>query len=210
MDSLERFCATLLAEGRAVFSERPMPPAGDATATAAVLAEAFAAERRSIAGPPIAFDPALACAAAEVVRQACWGAVCHDEASDAIRGRLALHGPPRTASQHASADLTLRYLPQVLRRLRAVGPADPLAGFLGDLLRQWPLSGVLSDVRQAPTTPLEFGGHDGLMLLYAERLARHPKGAWVPRGRPREYAGLVFQELGLELPAHTAEVTFDA
>jgi hypothetical protein len=55
------------------------------------------------------------------------------------------------------------------------------------VLRQWPLSGVLSDVTEPPLTPPEFDGNPGLMLLYAERLARHEKSAWVPQGEGREY-----------------------
>ena len=43
---------------------------------------------------------------------------------------------------------------------------------------------------------LDFGGHEGLMLLYAERLARHEKPAWRPVGRPFEYVELVLRDLG--------------
>jgi hypothetical protein len=160
---------------------------------------------------PIAFDAAVACEAAELVRQACWSAVCHDEAADLIRGRFVMSRAPRSASQHLSADLTFRYLPQILGRARALGPSDPFIGFLSDVMRQWPLSGVLSEVREPPLGPLDFGGHEGLMLLYAERLVRHARPAWVPAtGRPREYAALVFQECGRTLPPPAAEVLCNA
>ena len=48
---------------------------------------------------------------------------------------------------------------------------------MADVLRRWPLSGVLSDVVEAPIGPLEFGGHPGLMLLYAERLGDNDRPA---------------------------------
>jgi hypothetical protein len=53
------------------------------------------------------------------------------------------------------------------------------------------LSGVLSDVEDEPTTALEFGGHKGLMLLYAERWVRNEKQAWRPQGRGWEFVELV-------------------
>ena len=87
---------------------------------------------------------------------------------------------PPTPAHHLSADLTLRYLPQVLNRARGLDPTDPLIGLLEDVLRRWPLSGVLSDVAEAPLGSLEFGGHPGLLLLYAERLAANDRPAWRP------------------------------
>jgi hypothetical protein len=85
--------------------------------------------------------------------------------------------------------------------VRALAPDDPLAGLLANLLRQWPLSGVLSDVSEAPLTLPEFGGHPGLLLLYAERLARSEKPAWMPGGKGREYVELVFHGLGKDRSA---------
>ena len=74
----------------------------------------------------------------------------------------------------------LRYLPQVLKRARGLDPTDPLIRLLEDVLRRWPLSGVLSDVARARSRPLDFGGHPGLLLLYAERLAANDRPAWRP------------------------------
>ena len=52
------------------------------------------------------------------------------------------------AAHHLSADLMLRYLPQILKRARGLDPSDPLVGLLEDVLKRWPLSGVLSDVAE--------------------------------------------------------------
>jgi hypothetical protein len=94
--------------------------------------------------------------------------------------------------------VTLRFLPQVHRRARAVAPDDRLAALLAGVLRQWPLSGVLSDVEEGPAAPPDFGGHPGLLLLYAERLARNEKPAWLPAGPGLEYLELVLADLGRE------------
>jgi hypothetical protein len=148
-----------------------------------------------VAGPPIPFDAETALTASEVVRQACWFLVHHGEPEAELDGSLRMHGTPTMAAQHLSADLLLRYVPQIYQRARAHAPTDRLTILLERALRQWPLSGVLADVEEAPTTPLDFGGHPGLMLLYAERLARHKKPAWVPAGRPFEYVEWVSPDL---------------
>lgn len=210
MDSLERFCSRLLNEGRVVFDEPPVAPARDRDGAAAFLSRAFSVERMRIAGTSIAYDPDVAVEAAELVRHACWALVCHDEPAEALGVRLSMRHAPKTAGAHLSADLTLRYLPDVLRRVRALTPTDSLVALLSTTLRQWPLSGVLSDVREPPLSPLDFGGHDGLMLLYAERLAARAKATWVPRGRAGEFAALVFQETGRPLPSPVPEAARDA
>ena len=86
----------------------------------------------------------------------------------------------------------LRYLPQVLKRARGLDPSDPLIGLLEDVLRRWPLSGVLSDVTEPPLGSLEFERHPGLLLLYAERLAANDRRAWRP---PQNGPGWAYYEL---------------
>jgi hypothetical protein len=196
MDSLDTFLHQLLHDGRVVFRGRPAPPDGPEDRAAERLARAFAGERLEVAGPLVPFDPRAALAAAELLRQACWALVNHDDRVEALEGRLRMPFDPRSPSHHLSADLTLRYLPQVHRRAKSFDPADPLPALLADVLRRWPLSGVLSDVDDGPATPPDLGGHPGLMLLYAERLARHERPAWRPEGRAFEYVELVLRGLG--------------
>ena len=128
----------------------------------------------------IEFDPRTACEAAELVRQSELGAgparrspggpqaTAQDDraAADGVAAPLGRsHAAIRTADHQAGAGLD---------------PSDPLSGLLGDLLRRWPLSGVLSDVEEAPLLSLDFGGHPGLLLLYAERLAQNDRPSWRP------------------------------
>ena len=103
-----------------------------------------------MAGPPIAFDPQIACAAAEFLRQASWALVSRDERLTDLEKRLKMPDSPLTPAQHLSADLTLRYLPQVLRAARGLDPSDPLVAAARERPRRWPLSGVLSDVEEGP------------------------------------------------------------
>lgn len=173
-----------------------MPATGSASGALQLLSRAFERVRLDVAGPLIEFDPKAAVSAAEFLRQACWAMVCRNERAENLGRRLSLRVSPRRAlaSTHLSVDLTFRYLPQVLRRARGIDPDDVLVSIITDALCSWPLSGVLAEVDEPPAfqESLEFDGHSGLMLLYAERLAAHDRPAWRPaEGTPLEYFELV-------------------
>ena len=193
MNDLTEFLAGLFQEGRITFLRPPVPLASTPLEAIGLIERAYAAYRLDIAGKALALDAGIAYAAAEVVRQASWALVCHHDRVEDLERRLAMPQAPATAAHHLSADLLLRYLPHVYRRARALDPSDVLVGLLERVLRQWPLSGVLAGLDEGPTSALDFGGHEGLMLLYGERLARHgsPTSPWRPVGRPLEYVELV-------------------
>src|SRR5207247_4672134 len=92
-----------------------------------------------------------------------------------VESGLPLFAPGPDAADHATADVVLRFVAGVHRRARAVEPAGALSVRLEELLRRWPLSGVLAEIDAAPLTPVEFGGHPGLLLQYAERFAARPR-----------------------------------
>jgi hypothetical protein len=196
MSPLAEFLHALLREGRVLLRAQPPEPAGRPADALAVLQEAHADYRLAVAGPPLDFEPDTALAAAELVRSACWSLANHDQPEEVLQKALVMSRPPRSPAEHLSADLVLRFVPQLHRRARALDPADRLTELLAVLLRQWPLAGVLSGVEEGPSEPPEFGGHPGLLLLYAERWAANPKAAWLPRGRGFEYVELVWGELG--------------
>ncbi len=199
--ALDEFLTQLFDQGKIVF--RTAPRDRPTASAVAVLAAAFEACSLAVAGPRIAFDPEIARAAAELLRQASWALVNRDEGMTDLVKRLKMPGSPLTASQHLSADLTMRYLPQVLRRARGLDPSDPLVAQLANVLRNWPLSGVLSDVTDGPLVPLQFDGHPGLMLLYAERLIGNDRPSWRPiqKGPSWDYYELVLQEHGQPAPS---------
>ncbi len=196
-DAFEDFLSRLLHEGSVVFREAPapLPAAGASHHALSLLTQAFERVRLDVAGPEIAFDPGAAGEAAEFVRQACWAMVCRTERVQDLGRRLVLRTSPAKASPstHLSIDLIFRFLPQVLHRARGIDPGDALVTMIADALRAWPLSGVLADLDEAPLDPkaLGFGGHPGLLLLYAERLAAHDRTGW----RPEEGPGLEYFDL---------------
>jgi hypothetical protein len=201
MSPLAEFLRAFLLEGRAVLRGPPGPAADADPDAARVLRQAFEAHRLHVAGPPLELDLKTAQAAGLLAWRACWFRVSHAEPDAALEKLLTLPDPPRSPAEHLSADVVLRLLPAVHRRARALNPADRLPALLAEVFRRWPLSGVLSDVEEGPLTPPEFGGHPGLLLLYAERLAGHEKPAWVPRGPAAEYVELVWAEQGRDASA---------
>ncbi|HEX8200740.1 MAG TPA: hypothetical protein VF590_09650, partial [Isosphaeraceae bacterium] len=118
-----------------------------------------------------------------------WALFNRDARADQLRRLLAMPHDPTSPEHHLSADLVLRHLPQLYRRARAFDPADALPGLLAEVLRRWPLSGVLAAPDEGPGTPPDLGGHPGLLLLYAERLAAlaQEAPAWGPTGAAAGY-----------------------
>jgi hypothetical protein len=206
MAGLYAFVQELLTTGRVVLRQRPVAPtARDRTETARFLAGVYADLRLEVAGPLLDFDEAAALTAAERVWWASWFLVNRSEPESEVEQALSLPPPPRSAAQHLSADLTLRFLAGLHGRARALVPDDVLTRRLEEYLRGWPLSGVLADLGEPPSTNPEFD-HPGLQLLYAERLAHRLRPTWVPAPRAtgncpstRDRVDLVLHERGLLL-----------
>lgn len=203
MSNFHEFLSQLLSEGRVVFRSSKAPSDRPAPQDIALLEQAFRAYRLQVAGPAIPFDPAVGYSAAELIRQASWTLVNHEDHVSRLRERLKMPIEPQTPSHHLSADLTLRFLPQIFNRASALDSSDPFIDLLKGLLVRWPLSGVLSDVAERPLTSLEFGGHPGLLLLYAERLSSNDRPSWRPTGKGLglEYYDLVIEERGRSKPS---------
>jgi hypothetical protein len=189
----------VLALGESVQEAPPTLTPPERPGVLAVLRTAFDESALDVAGPPIAFEPDVALAAAVLLARACWLLVGADEKEPPT---LTLRAEPVSPSAHLSADVALRFLPAVYRRAKARSTAEPLAAAVEKLLRVWPLSGVLTDLDGTPTTPPEFCGHSGLQLLYAERLLATGRSGWMPAvGAAREWVERVYSERGKPVPA---------
>ncbi len=147
MTAFHEFLTQLLDQGKIVFRSATAPHDRASARGVAILAEAFETTGLSVAGPRITFDPSSRLRGGRARPAGELGpglprrtrGRSGEATEDAwLAGRLR-----RTTSP---ADLMLRYLPQILRRARGLDPSDPLVELLANILRRWPLSGVLSDV----------------------------------------------------------------
>ncbi len=189
LDPLAAFLPPLFSQGRAFVLPDPSPRQASPRVIL-LLREAFATFCLDLAGAPLKFDPVVAALAAEVVRQACAALVDRSKRPEDLAVVLRMPHPPRSSSEHLSADLTFRYLSQVHHRAKSVDPIDPLVAMLVKLLREWPLSGALADLEEPLASSPDFDGHRGLMMRFAERLVARRRESWYPDGVAGEYIEL--------------------
>jgi hypothetical protein len=196
MPALATFLQQLLFEGRISLHA---PPDVDDAGAAVILRQAYDAYVLSLAGPALTFDAQIALSAGRLVLAASWYFLNPGLLIEEPKKTLSMPSPPAKPEDHLSADLVLRFLPTLHRRAKSLMPNDPLPQALEQMLRQWPLSGVLADIDDPPLTPVDFGEHAGLQFLYAERLAQHERPGWFPAGRGIQYVELVWQQLGKDV-----------
>lgn len=194
MGGIVEFVSGVVTAGHARLREPPTMTPADREPLLAVLQRAQHVERLSLAGPSLNFVPETALMASAFTARACWYLVHRGDANAEVERTLALPPQPRTAAEHFTGDVMYRFLPVVHRRARALDPRDVLTTRLQEHFLRWPLSGVLSDLDDGPVEPVDFAGHRGLALLYAERLAVNPRRGWVVQGEVREFIELVFAE----------------
>jgi MoxR-vWA-beta-propeller ternary system domain bpX4 len=168
---------------------------------------ALAAQSLTLAGPPIVGSLDALLPALHVVYRFGRRALHPETTSAEADASLKMPQPPRSAAEHLGADLALRFLPGLLQRLVARDPGDELALAAKRVLCEWPLSGVLADLREPPTSPLDFGGHLGIRFLYAERLAERERPGWYPPAEASDGLEMVRQTLGRPTAPRTEEAT---
>lgn len=192
----------VLETGESVLAEPPRLTAAERPAVERLLESAFRTASLDVAGPPVSYLPEVATSAAVVLAEGCWAV----SGGEPPRAKL---GEPDSASAHLSADVALRFLPAVYSRAKARGPDDAVARWAAAILRRWPLSGVLADLTEPPVGELRFADHRGLQMLYAERLAEHPKASWIPQsGDCCERVEVAFAARGRPMPVRpVAEVS---
>ena len=128
------------------------------------------AARLELAFEPPALDPAAGAWALMRLYRACQALVFREIDASAVSHALGAPCPlPPSPAVCYSADLSLRYLPDVLSLARGIAPEDPLVAGLTVLAKAWPLSSVGVGGLDA-ADPAAFIDHAGLRQLYVDRI----------------------------------------
>jgi hypothetical protein len=167
----------------------------DAAADAALiplLREWHAEALADLPGPPLSFDESAARYGAQMLFRAAWFYLHRDATEAHVVTLLAdsLPGGPSAAALF-SADLTLRYLPDLHRIARTLAPGDPLLGALQRMADALPLSGAaMPPDEDAPRQPLTAAwqaicDHPGLWRLFIDRVIATSARWWLARPEVR-------------------------
>lgn len=188
----------VLQEGASLLSEPLSLPAAEVAEVTQILQSEFHLHALDVGGAKMEFSPTFALKAAKLLAQACWVYVAN---AGSPESPLALALEPRGPADHLAVDLCFRFLPVVYRRAKMRSLESVLVRELNAILRRWPLSGVLADLEEGPLIEPAFQDHQGLQILYAERLVQFPRATWVPSaGKAREWVEFVFHEHQKSLP----------
>ena len=131
MTSFHEFLTQLLNDGKVVFRSARAPHDRPRAEDIALLEKAHHAFRLSVAGPSIPFDPAVGYSAAELIRQASWALVNHDDRVSHLKKRLTMPiaAGDAGASPFGRFDAALLAAdPEAGSRARSVRPADRSSG----------------------------------------------------------------------------------
>jgi hypothetical protein len=169
--SLSIFLQALFDHGRVrVAAPTEKVSTQDLRAAEEALREQDAASRLEGPGGLPELDMAIALWGAKTFHGACQLVVFRQLDEQAIAELLPpaqAHGNPQ--SSHWSADLTLRFLPDLLRQASAISEEDPLVRNLRSLAYQWPLSSVgIEGVN--PEHVDELSASPALLQLYVDRI----------------------------------------
>ena len=172
------FVQSLLDTGRV-----KVPPGGEPLDDVdEAVAELDRAARTDAAFEPPALAVPVAAWALTTVYRAAQALVFREIDADAVRQMLAVPCPlPPSPSVHYSADLSLRYLPDLLALARGIAPDDPLVTGLTTLAQSWPLSSV-GVPAAADADPTPFLDHPSLHSSTSTGSSSDPTPrAWPPR-----------------------------
>jgi hypothetical protein len=122
-------------------------------------------------GTAPAFLPEAALWGARYFYHAVQLAVLRDLGEEVVRGYLQDYPGPRTPEAVYAVDLTLRYLPDLLRLARGLAPGDMLVAALQRTALDWPFSSVGSGVA-GEVAPGVIMAHPSLRTAYVDRIIR--------------------------------------
>jgi hypothetical protein len=182
--TLSQFLQRLFEDGRVMVSAPEPVDKEELRAAEPTLAALEAVYRLDLPGEAPPLLPATARWAAMSMFHACQFVAYRDADEEMVAAALssplpAADAAPRNedgpgclsyqAALHYSVDLTLRFLPDLLRLARSNAENDPLLGYLRQWAIAWPLSSVgLPDVTPDSIEPIV--NHPCLLKMYGDRI----------------------------------------
>ncbi|MBI1182727.1 hypothetical protein GC194_00540 [bacterium] len=172
--------------------EMPSFAKEEQTAVAAFLQAEYTRECLEYPANPPAFCSETAVWAARLVAQAAYFYLNRHENVELIEAQLTLRSEPVPVQEVLSADLCLRFLPQLIKALRLLDSEDPLVEILIKQVDLCSYTALLrSDAKQVSD---ELYLNPALRLLALDRLLEHNQNhllAQEPwRSLAREYSGM--------------------
>ena len=176
---LTGFLHHLLTTGAVTLASRPAPfePA-DLPAAEALLRDYYADDCRELPGAAPAFDARAAAWAAAYLYHTVQLALVRELDETVVQAQLADFTGEITPAVIYSADLTLRYLPDLLRLAKGLAPGDALVARLRATAGQWPFSFVGAEVGEegeaagAAAAEARLLAHPALRQEYIDRIIR--------------------------------------
>lgn len=143
--------------------------------------------------------------AAKTLYLACQLLLYRENKSDEIPQLLQPYQHTIDASAILSADLCLRFLPQVIQAGKSIDPEDILVVTIENMLRVWHYSGIGSHASNDQLSFAEINANECLLQLYTDRViekkdlqrAQHPAIATQVRASMGNYAQVFWKELHL-------------
>ena len=168
--SLSLFLTNLFDNGTVQVSKAREIPPGEREAAQRLLTEFERVFRLTLAAEPPPLDAGLAGAAARTLYRLCQ-CLAHRELmpDDMLVREERLPQHPRTAGDHYSADLALRFLPDIWRLAKEAAEGDPLLTTIRQMAARWPLSSI--GIPDLPAPVIDgIAGHPSLRTLYVDRI----------------------------------------
>lgn len=154
-NALSLFLRDLFEHGRVTVDEELRQPAAFLDQVAEQLQSLDLEARLHLPRGWPAFDEPAACYGAVVLYRACQFLTFRHLPPQAIAELIVVPSPRPNPAEHASVDLVLRFLPDMVRLARSAASEDPLVVRLLELARRWPLSSVgIQDLGEVDPAPL--------------------------------------------------------
>lgn len=147
----------------------------EATETSNFLKEKYEQEALGYPYQAPAFDPGAATWAATLCYKATQLLLYRENEEEDIPALFNKYTGPQTPSAIVSADLCLRFVPDIISELKVIDPGDPLIEILEAILQEWHYSGVSYDLEIETLDFKTILSDPCLRQLYCDRIIQYKK-----------------------------------